>query len=105
MTVNTFTIVISTSKNFKGSQKKKYIIEIREAAHTCSIHTNAQLIPTSVCESAQANPPGAGLVTHRRLYHVSQMKVWVPEAPGPSSVMADMARYPLMIQLGGLFPS
>ena len=32
-------------------------------------------------ESAQACPPGAGLVTCRRLYQVSQVKAWAPEVP------------------------
>ena len=44
-----------------------------------------------VSDSAQAIPPGAGLVTHRRLYHVPQVKAWAPKVPpGTLPAVCDM---------------
>ena len=78
-----------------------YAIHTRARAHTPHTHTKQKQslqLPSGqhwgTCvllrcyESAQAFPPGARLVTCRRLYHVSQLKVWVPKVPpGPSTAI------------------
>ena len=49
--------------------------------------------------STQANPPGARLVTHRRLNHISQVRVWAPKVPpGSSPTMQDIDSWHLLHQ-------
>ena len=50
-------------------------------------------------ESVLANPPETGLVTHRKLYHVWQMRVWAPKvSPGSSPSLQGMVRWYLLPQ-------
>ena len=50
------------------------------------------LCTTQVLYNYEANPPEAGLVTHRRLCCVVQMKVWAPKLPSPTIIVTGFAK-------------
>jgi len=71
-----------------------YAVHARTHTHTTHTHTRTKpfdciwvVMPSQClvmghlcathCESMLVKPPGTGLVTHRKLYHVSRVWVWV----------------------------
>ena len=52
---------------------------------TCA-HYAYYTCPQALCELVLVNPPGAGLATCRRLYHVSQVRVWSQKVPSGFSL-------------------
>ena len=89
--VHAHTLHIYTPKN-KNKSKAFWLLL---SGHIYPVTSTALL---RYCESAPANPPGAGLVTYRWQYHVSQVRVWAPKVPpGSSPTMQDMCSWHLHI--------
>ena len=96
----------------KSQKKSKQ--SLRQPLQNCCCPVNQHWMPgtTQTLKLCAANPPGAGLATHRRAVQVSRIEMAEPEIPqqlhtakqDKDSWAFASPVYPLISQLGGLLP-